>query len=183
MPDALTTPWKPAIPAVARARAVRGAARDRRARHDRAGLGQASCGRRSEIGQFARRAGQAAGAAQVRRRGLAKGKPAVRRPQRHRAGQGAAAADVAGADLRAGRRGQGLVRRRRARCFAAGFRAGDIVHNSFAYHLTPGGFILEVGRCTRSAARSFRAASAIPSSSSRRSRTTSRPAMSARRIF
>jgi phenylacetate-CoA ligase len=36
--------------------------------------------------------------------------------------------------------------------FAAGFRAGDIVHNSFAYHLTPGGFILESGahalRCT-----------------------------------
>src|ERR1700691_3209781 len=29
--------------------------------------------------------------------------------------------------------------------FAAGFRAGDIVHNSFAYHLTPGGFILEAG--------------------------------------
>src|SRR4029453_4085580 len=28
---------------------------------------------------------------------------------------------------------------------AAGFRAGHIVHNSFAYHLTPGGFILEVG--------------------------------------
>ena len=30
-------------------------------------------------------------------------------------------------------------------CFAAGFRIGDIVHNSFAYHLTPGGFILESG--------------------------------------
>ncbi len=30
-------------------------------------------------------------------------------------------------------------------CFAAGFRLGDIVHNSFAYHLTPGGFILESG--------------------------------------
>ena len=29
--------------------------------------------------------------------------------------------------------------------FAAGFRAGDIVHNSFAYHITPGGFILESG--------------------------------------
>lgn len=28
---------------------------------------------------------------------------------------------------------------------AAGFRAGHIVHNSFAYHLTPGGFILESG--------------------------------------
>jgi phenylacetate-CoA ligase len=29
--------------------------------------------------------------------------------------------------------------------FAAGFRTGDIVHNSFAYHLTPGGFIMESG--------------------------------------
>jgi phenylacetate-CoA ligase len=27
--------------------------------------------------------------------------------------------------------------------FAAGFRAGDIVHNSFAYHLTPGGWMLD----------------------------------------
>ena len=30
-------------------------------------------------------------------------------------------------------------------CFAAGMREGDIVHNAFAYHLTPGGFILESG--------------------------------------
>jgi phenylacetate-CoA ligase len=30
-------------------------------------------------------------------------------------------------------------------CYAAGFRSGDVVHNSFAYHLTPGGFILESG--------------------------------------
>ena len=29
--------------------------------------------------------------------------------------------------------------------FAAGFRAGDIVHNCFAYHLTPGGFMIESG--------------------------------------
>jgi phenylacetate-CoA ligase len=29
--------------------------------------------------------------------------------------------------------------------FAAGFRAGEVVHNSFAYHLTPGGFIMESG--------------------------------------
>jgi phenylacetate-CoA ligase len=29
--------------------------------------------------------------------------------------------------------------------FAAGFRPGDIVHNAFAYHLTPGGFMLESG--------------------------------------
>jgi phenylacetate-CoA ligase len=30
-------------------------------------------------------------------------------------------------------------------CYAAGFRPGDVAHNSFAYHLTPGGFILEAG--------------------------------------
>ena len=29
--------------------------------------------------------------------------------------------------------------------YAAGFRPGNVVHNSFAYHLTPGGFILESG--------------------------------------
>jgi phenylacetate-CoA ligase len=29
--------------------------------------------------------------------------------------------------------------------FAAGFRTGDVVHNSFAYHLTPGGVIMESG--------------------------------------
>ena len=29
--------------------------------------------------------------------------------------------------------------------FAAGFRAGDRVHNSLAYHMTPGGFILDEG--------------------------------------
>src|SRR5215218_1415477 len=29
--------------------------------------------------------------------------------------------------------------------FAAGFRAGDILHNAFSYHLTPGGFILDSG--------------------------------------
>ena len=28
---------------------------------------------------------------------------------------------------------------------AAGFRSGDLVHNAFSYHLTPGGFILEAG--------------------------------------
>src|SRR5262249_50550043 len=32
--------------------------------------------------------------------------------------------------------------------FAAGFRAGDVVHNSFSYHLTPGGFIVEAGRAS-----------------------------------
>lgn len=29
--------------------------------------------------------------------------------------------------------------------FAAGFRAGDLAHNSFSYHMTPGGWIMEGG--------------------------------------
>ena len=29
--------------------------------------------------------------------------------------------------------------------FAAGFRPGDIVHNCFAYHLTPGGWMVDAG--------------------------------------
>jgi phenylacetate-CoA ligase len=29
--------------------------------------------------------------------------------------------------------------------FAAGFRAGEIVHNAFSYHLTPGAYILDAG--------------------------------------
>ena len=29
--------------------------------------------------------------------------------------------------------------------FAAGFRSGDVVHNAFSYHLTPGAFIFESG--------------------------------------
>jgi phenylacetate-CoA ligase len=29
--------------------------------------------------------------------------------------------------------------------FAAGFRAGDLVHNSFSYHLTPGGWMMDAG--------------------------------------
>jgi phenylacetate-CoA ligase len=29
--------------------------------------------------------------------------------------------------------------------FAAGFREGDLVHNSFSYHMTPGAFIMEAG--------------------------------------
>ncbi len=35
---------------------------------------------------------------------------------------------------------------RAGRClYAAGFRAGELVHNAFSYHMTPGAFILESG--------------------------------------
>lgn len=41
-------------------------------------------------------------------------------------------------------RGEDWWRTARA-LFAAGFRKGDVIHNSFSYHLTPGGFILDTG--------------------------------------
>src|SRR5262249_28417772 len=42
--------------------------------------------------------------------------------------------------------GRGADARPPARAlFAAGFRAGDVVQNCFAYHLTPGGAMLETG--------------------------------------
>jgi phenylacetate-CoA ligase len=53
--------------------------------------------------------------------------------------------------------------------FAAGFRAGDVVHNTFAYHLTPGGFILESGAHALGCCRDRRRPRPTPSSSSPRS--------------
>ena len=101
--------------------------------------------RRSEIGHLARGLGEAAGAAQVRYRGAAEGEPAVRRPQRHRAGQSAKRLLMSpGPIFEPEGEGDDWWGAARA-LFAAGFRDGDIVHNSFAYHLTPGGFILESG--------------------------------------
>ena len=41
-------------------------------------------------------------------------------------------------------RGEDYWRAARA-LYAAGFRRGDIVHNTFAYHLTPGGWLLDSG--------------------------------------
>jgi len=40
--------------------------------------------------------------------------------------------------------GQDYWRTARA-LYAAGFRSGELVHNSFSYHMTPGAFILEAG--------------------------------------
>ncbi|MCX7147906.1 MAG: AMP-binding protein [Rhodocyclales bacterium] len=41
-------------------------------------------------------------------------------------------------------RGEDYWRTARA-LYAAGFRAGDLVHNSFSYHMTPGAWIMEAG--------------------------------------
>ncbi len=38
----------------------------------------------------------------------------------------------------------GYARTARA-LYAAGFRAGDLVHNTFSYHMTPGGWIMDAG--------------------------------------
>jgi phenylacetate-CoA ligase len=49
--------------------------------------------------------------------------------------------------------------------FAAGFCPGDVVLNTFSYHLTPGGFIFDVLRA-RSAVRLFRPVPVIANSNS-----------------
>ena len=147
--------------------------RNYRARDERARLGEAPRRHRSKIDYLAGLAGEAAGAAQIGYFDTAKESPPfgglnvaapgkVRRllmspgPIFEPEGEGA---DWWGA----------------ARAlYAAGFRSGQIVHNSFAYHLTPGGFILESGAhalgCavipggvgnTRAAARCDRALSAV----------------------
>ena len=147
------------------------AARARRARHDGAGLGASSspASIRSPSPR-ARRWRSCRCCASPICSTLAEGSPAVRRLQRHAARQGAS-----GCTCRPGRsssrEGHGADFGGAARAmFAAGFRPGDIVHNSLrlssdARRLHPGG-----AARTRSAAPSFPAASATPSSSSTPSR-------------
>ena len=75
--------------------------------------------------------------------GLQKEDAAVRRLQRHAARQGEAHVMSPGPIFEP--EGHGAICGVARALFAAGFRAGDIVHNSFAYHLTPGGLMLEAG--------------------------------------
>ena len=83
-----------------------------------------------------------------------------RRPRRHSAGSGPAASRRLGAALHVARarstnpKGAPADIGRRARALRRGFRAGDLVHNCFRYHLTPGGFIVNSG-ARASAARCF----------------------------
>ncbi len=90
----------------------------------------------------ARGTGQAAADPQARPDRIAEEKPAVRWPQRPGIRQGQAGVRIARADLRiAGHgdgslaRGSGPVRRR--------FRYGDVIHNCYSYHFTPGAFMME----------------------------------------
>ena len=62
-----------------------------------------------------------------------------------RRGRARARLRVARPDLRARGRGARLLAHGARALFAAGFRAGDLVHNSFSYHLTPAGSMMESG--------------------------------------
>ena len=44
-----------------------------------------------------------------------------------------------------GAAGLGNYKRTARALYAAGFRAGDLVHNTFSYHMTPGGWIMDAG--------------------------------------
>ena len=109
------------------------------------GLGAPPRRRRSEIRHLARGACAAAAAAQVRSAGAAES-----RTRRSAASTSPRPARPSGCTCRPGRsssrRATARISVARARAlFAAGFRPGDIVHNSFSYHLTPGAYILEAG--------------------------------------
>ena len=81
----------------------------------------------------------------VRTGRTADGTAAVRRLNRHGAWSHAAIVDVARTDLRA-RRGEAKdFRAWRARRLPRASGPAEVVHNSFSYHLTPGGFMMESG--------------------------------------
>ena len=126
------------------------------ARARRAGVRRAAARRRCRAAiDVARRARRAAGDAQAR---PARAPEAprdragpVRRLRGHRLGRVARRRDARCAcSRRPGRSTSPKAARadywRMARAlFAAGFRAGDLVHNSFSYHLTPAGSMMESG--------------------------------------
>lgn len=66
--------------------------------------------------------------------------------------------------------------------FAAGFRRGDVVLNTFSYHLTPGGFILDTGARALGCAVILLPVRATASSNSTSSTPTSPSPTAARRI-
>ena len=114
-------------------------------RMTRAGLGAPARRRRSEIHQLARGACEAAAAPQVRsavaaeadtrRSAASTSSPPGKAKRLHMSPGPIFEPEGHGADFGGAARA----------LFAAGFRPGDIVHNSFSYHLTPGAYILEAG--------------------------------------
>ena len=139
-------PARDARSRAARAGAVQPAARPHPPRDRRgAGLGGASQGVDPARGDLARGAGQAAGAAQVGAQGPAgqATRPSAASPPR-RPAELARIFMSPGPIFEPEGCGEDWWRAARA-LFAAGIRKGDIVHNTFAYHLTPGGWILDSG--------------------------------------
>jgi phenylacetate-CoA ligase len=107
-------------------------------------VGGAAPKHRSRSGDFALRTRRTPGAAQVGAQGPA-GKDAAVRRFCHLAGWSVGPrVHVAGPIFEPEGKGEDWWRTARA-LFAAGIRKGDIVHNTFAYHLTPGGWILDAG--------------------------------------
>ena len=137
------TSSKPAIRRRASATCSR-AARADRARDGGARLGEASRRRRSEIGHQPRGAREAAGAAQVDLPALQKETPPFGGFNVTPPGKAKRLFMSPGPIFEPEGHGEDFGGAARA-LFAAGFRAGDIVHNCFSYHLTPGAFILEAG--------------------------------------
>ena len=95
------------------------------------------------VRHLARRARQAAGAAQVDAGRGAEEEPADGRADRRAAEQGAPHLHVARPDLRDRHRRARLFPRRARHASPAGFRPGDVVYNTFSYHLTPAGIMME----------------------------------------
>ena len=175
-------------PAAARGAAAGGAAaagaRMRSARRPALRRDPAAASTPAQVTQ-PRGAGAAAGDAQARaaRRCSRRARQrSVRRLlERSRAGRACRACfAIARPDLRARRARRATTGASARALFAAGFRAGDLVHNCFSYHLTPAGSMMESGAhalgCTV-----FPAAPARPSSRCRRSPTCGPTATSARR--
>ena len=93
---------------------------------------------------FAGGAGAAAGAQEVRVAGPAEGRPALRGFLADPVSSFGRLFTSPGPIFEA--EGTGVDPWRTARAlYAAGFRAGDIVLNTFSYHMTPGGFIMDSG--------------------------------------
>ena len=100
-------------------------------------------GHRSGLRHQPGRAGEAAGAAQVRASGPAQGRPALRRLRRRRSRARLARLFTSPGPIFEPEAAHADPWRGARALFAAGFRPGDVVLNTFSYHLTPGGFIFD----------------------------------------
>ena len=125
-----------------RGRSVRAAAGRAARGHGGARLCRAPARRRSGQHHQPGRAGAPAGAAQIRAPCPAQGRPAVRRLCGGLPGSFARLFTSPGPIFEPEGTHADPWRGARA-LFAVGFRPGDVVLNTFSYHLTPGGFIFD----------------------------------------